>query len=94
MLLRSSPSKFALAQRCATGLLMSRFYEELLAGATPPRALRTAMLWLRDLLRVDALAYAKARSVLQRHVDKPDDSRASRPFAAPTMWAAFALNGA
>jgi CHAT domain-containing protein len=77
----------------ATGLLMSRFYEELVADATPARALRAAMLWLRDLPLADALAYARARPPLRRHARDAGDACAVRPFAAPTMWAAFALNG-
>ena len=78
----------------ATGLLMSRFYEKLVKGATPARALRTAMLWLRDLPLVDALAYARARRTLQRHAHDMGDSSVRQPFGAPTMWAAFVLNGA
>jgi hypothetical protein len=36
------------SSRHGTGLLMSRIYEDLVAGASPARALRIAMLWLRD----------------------------------------------
>jgi len=83
----------------ATRVLMSRFYEEIIAGATPPHALRRAMLWVRDLSIDEADAYANARPAL-RSRDEQDVTIAGggghteRPFAAPRLWAGFTLSGA
>ena len=85
----------------ATALLMSRFYEELVAGATPATALRVAMLWLRDLDPQQAAAYARERPTLRDYHDRTDallrsatHSGVQRPFHAPSLWAAFVLSGA
>ena len=85
----------------ATALLMSRFYEELVAGAAPTTALRAAMLWLRDLDPQQAAAYARERPTLRDYHDRTealvrsaDHSGVQRPFHAPSLWAAFVLNGA
>jgi CHAT domain-containing protein len=83
----------------ATALLMSRFYEELVAGATAAHALRVAMLWVRDVPLGEAIAYAEARPALRAHGDRVataarGTSPEKLPFAAPSLWAAFVLNGA
>lgn len=79
----------------ATALLMSRFYEELREGANPARALRVAMLWVRDLRTDEALEYARARPALRGQAERIGASHLEeRPFGAPSMWAAFVLSGA
>jgi CHAT domain-containing protein/tetratricopeptide (TPR) repeat protein len=81
----------------ATALLMSRFYEELGDGATPAHALRVGTLWLRDLPLDSAIAYANARPALRAHGARACVARngeGARPFAAPTLWAAFVISGA
>lgn len=84
----------------ATALLMSRFYEDLAAGATPEHALRQAQLWLRDLEAGAVAEYVRSRPALRayRGLSNPlaDDERneAERPFAAPRLWAAFVFSGA
>jgi CHAT domain-containing protein len=79
----------------ATALLMSRFYEELRDGTTPARALRVAMLWVRDLRFDEAVEYARARPALRGRAEGvPAGAALDRPFGAPRMWAAFVLSGA
>jgi CHAT domain-containing protein len=84
----------------ATALLMSQFYERLAQGATPVAALRTAQLWLRELSATEAVGYVSRRPALgaYRGTTPPrrgaDHSDPDRPFAAPTLWAAFVFTGA
>jgi CHAT domain-containing protein/tetratricopeptide (TPR) repeat protein len=84
----------------ATRLLMTRFYEELVASPDrADRALREAQLWLRDLTPDEVARYTRSRPHL--HADRKRTARAEaagRPagkdFSDPAMWAAFTLNGA
>ena len=88
----------------ATALLMTRFYEHLVANPDDVAgALRNAQLWLRDLSAFDEAAYAARHPRLTaqrtRHATRassPDDSAAagSAGFGCPTMWAAFVFTGA
>ncbi len=83
----------------ATALLMSRFYEELVAAPErPARALRTAQLWLRDLSVDEEQRYAASRASLAEHRARPrrrgaDRTAGSAGYTDPSAWAAFALNG-
>jgi CHAT domain-containing protein len=88
----------------ATTLLMTRFYEHLVAKPDDVAgALRNAQLWLRDLSAFDEAAYAARHPCLTvqhtRHVSgesSPDNPAAagSAGFRCPTMWAAFVFSGA
>lgn len=81
----------------ATALLMSRFYDEMAAGATPAHALRIAALWLRDLPRADAEAYADTRPALRAKAERAGGlgiGEQEQPFASTRLWAPFVLSGA
>lgn len=83
----------------ATALLMSRFYEELVAGPErPARALRKAQLWLRDLSANEEQQYSALRSSLADHRARPclrgADAAGSAGYQDPSAWAGFTLNGA
>lgn len=93
----------------ATSLLMTRFYEELVATpAKPARALRVAQLWLRDLNVEEEARYAARHPALEEQrtrrqgawngvgdeIDGKHRQTRSAGFGAPTMWAAFVFSGA
>jgi CHAT domain-containing protein/tetratricopeptide (TPR) repeat protein len=81
----------------ATSLLMTRFYEELVAvPADPAACLRTASLWLRDLTPAQEAEYSARREPLaaQRQIRGGDASVDASDFGQPTVWAAFVLSGA
>ena len=94
----------------ATALLMTRLYQELLGGEnTPPRALRAAQFWLRDLSddeeqrfleRHPQLAAEYARRVSAgdppgRRGEKLTSAlpKAERPYIHPEFWAPFIAVG-
>ncbi|MFI5781164.1 CHAT domain-containing protein [Nocardia sp. NPDC051570] len=79
-----------------TAILMTRFYEYVLAAGLPPvPALRQARLWLRGLTSQDLLRYLTSHPHLaglaQRYVDPAQG--ALHPFASPVHWAAFTAWG-
>jgi CHAT domain-containing protein len=94
----------------ATALLMTRLYHELLVvDSAPPRALRAAQVWLRDLSeeeekrfldRHPKLAAEYARRIAAR--DPPGrrgqqragaSPTSGRPYAHPQFWAPFIAVG-
>lgn len=83
----------------ATRLLMTRFYEELVASPDrPARALREAQLWLRHLTIEQAADFMRSHSHLFPRRDATGAPIREDPgagfFRAPTTWAGFTLNGA
>ena len=90
----------------ATALLMTRFYEQLAeTPLEPSRALRAAQLWLRDLRYEDERTYVQRHPDLRDPQADHEAQRAGsrgaigrtvseRPFATPTLWAAFIFTGA
>jgi CHAT domain-containing protein len=90
----------------ATALLMTRFYEGMLEeDLPPPRALRRAQLWLRDLDEGAERAYLSTRPALERAVRdaglratprRPVASGKGEPrhYSHPVFWAPFVMLGA
>lgn len=88
----------------ATSLLMTRFYEVLVATPhAPARALRLAQLWLRDLSEEEEQEYAARHPALreqratrgERRCGEADAAAGgSAGFSWPTLWASFTFSGA
>ncbi|WP_159050337.1 CHAT domain-containing protein [Streptomyces cellostaticus] len=83
----------------ASSLLMSRFYEELMAGAghDPARALRLAQLWMRAATRAELTAYQAGRpgaAAAERRWRLLGHGPQDRPYASPHYWAACTVVGA
>jgi CHAT domain-containing protein len=89
----------------ATALLMSRFYENLIAGdlaAMPAAALREAQLWLRELSAEEEVEYVSTRAILRTHKagrgGPGSESELAesdyKPFRDPAVWAPFTFTGA
>lgn len=89
----------------ATAILVCRFYDELLRGAPPAAALRTAQLWIRDLDGAGLIDFSDEHPLLSErlrrrgmpHVTadaaKLDDTQPMRPFQHPDYWAGFIALG-
>jgi tetratricopeptide (TPR) repeat protein len=78
----------------ASGLLMRRFYGEMLEGnAAPAEALRRAQLWLRDATVACLLTFDEAPEAARRWrlLNAAPDQR---PYANPYFWAGYLLIGA
>lgn len=91
----------------ATGLLMTRLYEELFDGSLrPPEALRRAQLWLRQLDLGEEQEFLNRHPELQVEFNKRAERdglpghrstgrrSATRPYAHEYYWAAFIAVGA
>jgi tetratricopeptide (TPR) repeat protein len=83
----------------ATAVLMTRFYEDLARGGTPPESLRRARLWLRDLSPSEHERFVSARPELAAElarrvrVGRPPGETGDAPFAHPKFWAPFVVMG-
>ncbi|MGP0101912.1 MAG: CHAT domain-containing protein [Solirubrobacteraceae bacterium] len=83
----------------ATAMLMTTFYEELAAGATPVPALAKAQRWLRRLNTAGVAAfltrYPQLRAIPSRARGSASASGldTDRPFAHPEYWAGFVALG-
>jgi CHAT domain-containing protein len=94
----------------ATALLMTRLYQESLAGESPPLALQTAQRWLRDLSADDEQRFIDRHPQLAAEYSRritagdPPGRRGvgvavaspgvERPYAHPEFWAPFIAVGA
>jgi tetratricopeptide (TPR) repeat protein len=89
----------------ATGLLMTRLYEELFnEDLDPPEALRRAQLWLRDLTDGGLKKFLKSHPPLEsgfqsgegrsRRATAKASNIPGRPFSHPDYWAPFIAVGA
>jgi tetratricopeptide (TPR) repeat protein len=88
----------------ATGLLMTRFYEELFGNdLAPPEALRRAQVWLRDLPDEELQQFLKSHPLLEAGFQR-DEGRSrqalakaasvpGRPYSHPDNWAPFIAVG-
>lgn len=88
-----------------TALLMCRFYEVLLGGASPSEALRTAQLWLRELSDVEEVEFLKNYPSLEAEFQRRRDAgtipraraaagTSAGRFASEEYWAPFIVVGA
>jgi CHAT domain len=77
----------------ATRLLLTRFYQELLAGQSTARALRRAQLWLRDS-NEDELEITSSGALRFTPLDGGELCPSEKPFSHPYFWSGFLLHRA
>jgi CHAT domain-containing protein len=85
----------------ATAMLMTRLYDAMADGMSPPTALATAQRWVRDLDQAGYEDFLRRHPRLRDHATRSRDARrmlargeTQRPFAHPEFWAAFVALGA